>query len=138
MGRRKLVAGTGAWTLDRLRTAPDTRVPGAHPEGTGGDAGVNCRTDWGAPHAGTTARAERTGSRAAAPLRAAEGQRRVSADELALLSRRGWIHSTVEGMWENPLRVERPVSLPEALEIESKLVDPDEGSETRGAHDEHL
>jgi hypothetical protein len=59
----------------------------------------------------------------------------VSADELALLSRHGWIRSTVEGMWENPLRVDGPVSLPEALEIESKLVEaPENRSErVRGA-----
>lgn len=47
----------------------------------------------------------------------------MSADELALLAQRGWISSTVEGMWENPRRVGGPVSLPEALELEAKVVD---------------
>jgi hypothetical protein len=47
----------------------------------------------------------------------------VSADELALLAERGWIRSTMEGMWEHPDRVGGPVSLPEALEIEVKLPD---------------
>jgi hypothetical protein len=47
----------------------------------------------------------------------------VSADELALLADRGWIRSTLEGMWEHPDRVGGPVSLPEALEIETDVVD---------------
>jgi hypothetical protein len=53
----------------------------------------------------------------------------VSADELAVLADRGWIRSTMEGMWEHPDRVGGPVSLPEALEIENDSVDfsdPDE------------
>jgi hypothetical protein len=51
----------------------------------------------------------------------------VSADELALLAERGWIRSTIEGMWERPDRVGRPVSPPEALEIEpnSSTSEPD-------------
>jgi hypothetical protein len=47
----------------------------------------------------------------------------VSADELALLSERGWIRSTLEGMWEHPERVAGPVSINEALEIEAEFVD---------------
>jgi hypothetical protein len=47
----------------------------------------------------------------------------VSADELALLAERGWIRSTMEGMWEHPERVGEPVSLHEALEIETDFVD---------------
>ena len=47
----------------------------------------------------------------------------MSADELALLAERGWIRSTVEGMWEHPDRIGGPVSLPEALEIETDFVD---------------
>jgi hypothetical protein len=47
----------------------------------------------------------------------------VSADELALLAERGWIRSTLEGMWENRDRVGGPVSLPEALEVELEAVD---------------
>ena len=52
----------------------------------------------------------------------------------AVLSRHGWIRSTVEGMWENPLRVEGPVSLPEALELETGRVAsgrPDEHGDSR-------
>jgi hypothetical protein len=56
----------------------------------------------------------------------------VSADELALLAERGWIRSTVEGMWENPLRVAGPVSLPEALELEAKLVEPGDAADAPG------
>jgi hypothetical protein len=52
------------------------------------------------------------------------GNATVSADELALLADRGWIRSTMEGMWEHPDRVGGPVSLPEALEIETDFVDP--------------
>jgi hypothetical protein len=47
----------------------------------------------------------------------------MSADELALLAEHGWIRSTMEGMWEHPDRVGGPVSLPEALEIETDFVD---------------
>ena len=47
----------------------------------------------------------------------------MSADELALLAARGWIRSTMEGMWEHPDRVGGPVSLPEALEIETDFDD---------------
>jgi hypothetical protein len=50
----------------------------------------------------------------------------MSADELALLAERGWTHSTLEGMWENPARVDGPVSLPEALELEVGLPGGDE------------
>jgi hypothetical protein len=46
-------------------------------------------------------------------------------DELALLAERGWIRSTMEGMWEHPDRIAGPVSLPEALEIEAEQVDSD-------------
>jgi hypothetical protein len=56
----------------------------------------------------------------------------VSADELALLAERGWIRSTIEGMWENPLRVGGPVSLPEALELEAKLVEPADAADPPG------
>jgi hypothetical protein len=52
------------------------------------------------------------------------GNATVSADELALLADHGWIRSTMEGMWEHPDRVGGPVSLPEALEIETDFVDP--------------
>ena len=55
----------------------------------------------------------------------------MSADELALLAERGWIRSTSEGMWENPLRVGGPVSLPEALELEAKLVEPPAAGDPR-------
>jgi hypothetical protein len=62
----------------------------------------------------------------------------MSADELAVLAERGWMHSTVEGMWENPRRVQGPVSLPEALELEVGLpsesdrdgAKPDESTDT--------
>jgi hypothetical protein len=50
----------------------------------------------------------------------------VSADQVAQLQARGWIHSTTEGMWEHPDRVEGPVSLPDALEVElGEGPDPD-------------
>jgi hypothetical protein len=42
----------------------------------------------------------------------------VSADQIAELQERGWVRSTMEGMWEHPLRVGGPVSLPEALALE--------------------
>jgi hypothetical protein len=42
----------------------------------------------------------------------------MSADQVAELQARGWIHSTMEGMWEHPDRVEGPVSLNEALNVE--------------------
>ena len=42
----------------------------------------------------------------------------MSADQIAELQKRGWIRSTVEGMWEHPDRVSGPVSLPEALALE--------------------
>lgn len=53
----------------------------------------------------------------------------MSADELALLAERGWIRSSVEGMWEHPERVGGPVSLPEALEIEVEFLDFSERDE---------
>jgi hypothetical protein len=45
--------------------------------------------------------------------------RDATTGDLSVLTRKGWIRSTVEGMWENPLRVAGPVGLPEALEIET-------------------
>ena len=42
----------------------------------------------------------------------------MSADRIAELQARGWVRSTLEGMWEHPDRVGGPVSLPEALEVE--------------------
>ena len=42
----------------------------------------------------------------------------MSADQIAELQKRGWMHSTTEGMWEHPERVGGPVSLPEALAVE--------------------
>jgi len=42
----------------------------------------------------------------------------VSADQVAELQKRGWVRSTLEGMWEHPERVGGPISLPEALELE--------------------
>jgi hypothetical protein len=42
----------------------------------------------------------------------------MSADQVAELQARGWVRSTMEGMWEHPERVGGPVSLPEALELE--------------------
>jgi hypothetical protein len=42
----------------------------------------------------------------------------MSTDRVAELQERGWIQSTIEGMWEHPERVGGPVSLPEALEVE--------------------
>ncbi|MDX6561990.1 MAG: hypothetical protein QOD65_1804 [Gaiellales bacterium] len=42
----------------------------------------------------------------------------LSADQVAELQRRGWVRSTMEGMWEHPERVGGPIGLPEALELE--------------------
>jgi hypothetical protein len=42
----------------------------------------------------------------------------MSADQVAELQERGWVRSTMEGMWEHPERVGGPISLPEALELE--------------------
>ena len=42
----------------------------------------------------------------------------MSAEQIAELQARGWVRSTMEGMWEHPERVGGPVSLPEALEVE--------------------
>jgi hypothetical protein len=42
----------------------------------------------------------------------------MSADQVAELQARGWVRSTMEGMWEHPERVGGPVSLQEALEVE--------------------
>ena len=42
----------------------------------------------------------------------------MSADQVAALQERGWVRSTMEGMWEHPERVGGPISLPEALELE--------------------
>ena len=42
----------------------------------------------------------------------------MSGDQVAELQARGWVRSTMEGMWEHPERVGGPVSLPEALEVE--------------------
>jgi hypothetical protein len=57
----------------------------------------------------------------------------VSADELALLAKRGWIRSTMEGMWEHPRRVGGPVSLPEALEVEADVVDVPDPDDDRAS-----
>jgi hypothetical protein len=43
----------------------------------------------------------------------------VSAVETAQLAQRGWVPSTVEGMWEHPHRGVGPVRLDRALEIEA-------------------
>ena len=43
----------------------------------------------------------------------------MSADQVAELQKRGWVRSTVEGMWEHPERVGGPISLPEALSSSS-------------------
>jgi hypothetical protein len=42
----------------------------------------------------------------------------LSTDQIAALQQRGWVRSTLEGMWEHPERVGGPISLPEALELE--------------------
>jgi hypothetical protein len=42
----------------------------------------------------------------------------VSAEQIAELQERGWVRSTMEGMWEHPERVGGPVSLGEALAVE--------------------
>ena len=42
----------------------------------------------------------------------------MSADQIAELQERGWMRSTMEGMWEHPERVGGPVGLPEALRVE--------------------
>jgi hypothetical protein len=42
----------------------------------------------------------------------------MSADQVAELQERGWVRSTMEGMWEHPERVGGPISLPEAIALE--------------------
>ena len=56
----------------------------------------------------------------------------MSADQVAELQKRGWVRSTVEGMWEHPERVGGPISLPEALELEfAQGPEPQPERETR-------